>query len=42
MINDIKQIFTDEHLSLSTINKFFTGNYLMVFFLDVWMEAKTT
>jgi hypothetical protein len=40
MINDIRQIFTDGHLSLSTINKFFIGNYLMVFFLDAWMEKK--
>jgi len=40
MINDIRQIFIDEHLSLSTINKFFIGNYLMVFFLDAWMEKK--
>jgi len=42
MINDIRQILIDEHLSLSTINKFFIGNYLMVFFLDAWMEKKTS
>jgi hypothetical protein len=40
MIKDIRQIFTYEHLNLSTINKLFIGNYLMVFFLDAWMEKK--